>query len=97
MGRGRRRLVRLYLDTMVWVHALENHPEFGTQAQNLLGQIRLGRHITLTSHFLLAELLVPHVRRADQFVIAAYRRMMLASPAIEIIPFETEAAMNPTS
>ena len=63
--------MRLYLDTMVWIYALENHPEFGTKA-----------------------LLVPHVRRRDQFTIAAYRRMMLASPAHEVIPFTTETAMH---
>lgn len=86
--------MRLYLDTMVWVYALEDHPEFGKQAQGLLRQIRIGRHTTLTSHFLLAELLVPHVRRRDPFIIAAYRQMMLASPAREVIPFGTDAAMR---
>ncbi len=86
--------MRVYLDTMVWVYALENHPRFGIDALQLLKRIRTGNHITLTSHFLLGELLVPHIRRQDQFTIAAYRRMMLESPANEVIPFSADAAMR---
>ena len=86
--------MRLYLDTMIWVYALENHPTFGKPAQQLLGMIRRGQHTTLTSSFLLAELLVPHVRRQDRFVIASYRRMLSASPAMEVVPFGEEAALH---
>jgi predicted nucleic acid-binding protein len=85
--------VRLYLDTMVWIYALENHTEFGQSAQEFLRSIRRGRHTTITSHFLLAETLVLPVRKNDTFSIAMYRQAMLHTDSVQLASFNTEAAM----
>jgi predicted nucleic acid-binding protein len=83
-----------YLDSMVWIYALEGDPVFGGAAQRLLHNIRIDRHTLLTSYFLLGEITVLPARRQDAFTIASYRRLLLASPAVEVVPFEGEASSH---
>jgi predicted nucleic acid-binding protein len=85
--------MRVYLDTMVWIYALEGNTQFGPTAQAMLRDIRAKQHTLLTSHFLLAELLVAPVRKGDTFTAASYRRM-LTSSSVEVIPFTTEVAVQ---
>jgi len=86
--------MRFYLDSMVWIYALEGNPHFGAASQALLRSIRAGGHTLLTSDFLLGEILVAPVRKSDTFTIAAYRRMMLDSAAVEIVPFTADTALH---
>ncbi len=94
MGRGSRGLMRLYLDTMVWIYALEGHPEFGARAQDLMARIRNGRHITVTSSFLLAETLVLPVRKSDFFLVGKFKRALLGSRSVEEVFFNNTTAMH---
>ena len=84
--------MRAYLDAMVWIYALEDHPTFGAAAQQLLLSLRAGRHTILSSHFLLAEVLVLPTRQRDAFTIAAYKRTLLVSDSVSVIPFHADAA-----
>ena len=84
--------MRFYLDSMVWIYAFEGNPTFGAAAQSFLKKLRGAGHTTLVSHFLLAELLVLPIRDGDQFLIAAYKRAMLASASVDVVPFTAAAA-----
>jgi predicted nucleic acid-binding protein len=84
--------VRFYLDSMVWIYAFEGNPAFGAEAQSFFRRLRSGNHTILVSHFLLGELLVLPIRDADTFLIAAYKRAMLASATLEVVPFTAEVA-----
>ncbi len=86
--------MRVYLDAMVWIYALEGDPAFGVPAKGLLQRLLAGRHKILTSRFLLAEVLVQPVRKNDTFIIAAYKRALLTSDAVEVVEFTTTTAMR---
>jgi predicted nucleic acid-binding protein len=86
--------MRVYLDSMVWIYALEGNPNFGTLARGLLQNLRSGNHVLLVSEFLLGEVLVLPVRKSDAFLIASYRRLMLPSATVELIPFSNEVGLN---
>jgi predicted nucleic acid-binding protein len=79
---------------MVWSYLIEGSPEFGTVAQALLSDIRAGGHTLLTSHFLLGEILVVPIRRNDAFAVASYRRMLVETSAVEVVPFTAETAVQ---
>jgi predicted nucleic acid-binding protein len=85
--------MRIYLDTMVWIYALEGNASFGPAAQDTLRAIRSNQHTLLTSHFLLAELLVAPVKKGDAFTVAQYRRMLTAA-SVEVIPFTADVAVH---
>lgn len=85
--------MRFYLDSMVWIYAIEANPQFGPTAQDLLRKIRASGHTLLTSHMLLAELLVAPARKDDTATVAAYRRM-LTGPGVEVVPFTAEVAVR---
>ena len=82
---------RVYLDSMVWIYAFEANPLFGTQAQQVLDAVELRRHTLLTSHFLLAELLVAPVKKSDVFLTTSYRRALLARSG-QVVSFTEHAA-----
>lgn len=86
--------MRFYLDSMVWIYLIEGSPEFGTVAQALLSDIRAGGHTLLTSHFLLGEILVVPIRKNDAFTVAWYRRMLVETSAVEVVPFTAETAVQ---
>jgi predicted nucleic acid-binding protein len=86
--------VRFYLDSMVWIYLFEGNPEFGTAAQKLLSDLRAGGHTLLTSHFLLGEILVVPVRKKDAFTVASYRRLLVETSAVEVVPFTAETAVQ---
>lgn len=86
--------MRVYLDSMVWIYALEGNKDFGAAAQSVFRKLRSANHTLLVSHFLLAELLVLPVRDSDAFTIATYRRMMLTSATTEVVPFTAEVALQ---
>jgi len=79
---------------MVWIYLFEGHPQFGTTVQTLLRQIRAGGHTLLTSQFLLGEILVRPVQKNDLHTAAYYRRLLVETPAVEVVPFTTETAMQ---
>lgn len=84
--------MRFYLDSMVWIYAFEGNPHFGSAAQSFIRNLRNGRHILLTSHFLLGELLVLPFRNNDSFLIAAYQQALTESATVEVVPFTSEVA-----
>jgi predicted nucleic acid-binding protein len=79
---------------MVWIYLFEGNPQFGTAAQTILTGIRAGGHTQLTSNFLLGEILVEPARKDDLFTVAYYRRMLVETSAVEVVPFAAETAVQ---
>jgi predicted nucleic acid-binding protein len=79
---------------MVWIYLIEGNSQFGTSVQALLNGIRTGGHTLLTSNFLLGEILVEPVRKNDAFTVASYRRMLVETSAVEVVPFTAETAVQ---
>jgi predicted nucleic acid-binding protein len=86
--------MRVYLDTMVWIYAIEGKTDFTSVARGLFSSLSQSPHTILVSHFLVAELLVLPIREDDRFTIARYRRALLSSPATQLVPFQGAAALS---
>ncbi len=83
--------MKLYLDSMLWIYYFEGHPEFGPPAQAFVNRTRSARHELLSSHLVLAEVLVLPKRNRDVFIAATYRRFFQSS-AVRLISFGIDAA-----
>ena len=86
--------MRFYLDSMVWIYAFEGNSPFAAPAQTLFRNLRAAGHTLLVSHFLLGELLVVPIRSGDSFLVASYKRALLASATVELVPFSAEVAVS---
>ncbi len=83
---------RVYLDSMVWIYALEGNERFGAHAQALLTALRRGRHGLLASNFVLAEVLVAPRRDGDSALVQSYR-WAIRSREVELVPFTQRTAV----
>jgi predicted nucleic acid-binding protein len=82
--------MRIFLDTNIWIYAYEEDPKFGASARVMMQSLRSGEHSIVGSLLILNELLVLPTRRADDFTVAAYRRLFGAR-MLELVPY-TQAA-----
>ena len=83
---------RVYLDSMIWIYALESNERFGAQAQAVLTSVWKGSHALLASNFLLAEVLVAP-RRDNNHKLASRYRLALRSSEVELVPFTQRTAV----
>jgi predicted nucleic acid-binding protein len=83
--------MKLYLDSMLWVYYFEGHQVFGPPTQSFVNRMRRARHEFLSSHLILAEVLVLPKRNGDIFTATTYRRFFLSS-AVHLIPFGLDVA-----
>jgi len=74
------------LDTMVFVYALEDHPELGDPCRRLLAAIQEGRSRAVASALVLGELLVrpyrenrPDIARRYSDLLVGYRNLELVT------------------
>jgi predicted nucleic acid-binding protein len=82
--------MRLYLDTTEWVYSFENNVEFGPAASALVERINRGHHTSVSSIFVMSEILVVPRRAQDEFAIARLRRFFL-STAVTLAPYNLAA------
>lgn len=84
---------RIYWDTMLFVYWLEEHPRYSQRIAHLLERMTERQDTLLTSVFTLAELLVgPYLKNDER--LARKIRETLRPPAVELIPFTSDAAEN---
>lgn len=82
---------RIYWDTMLFVYWLEEHPRYAARIAYLLDRMMEREDTLLTSVFTLAELLVGPYMKND-LRLAQRIRQALQPPAVELIPFTSDAA-----
>jgi predicted nucleic acid-binding protein len=83
--------MNLYLDSMQWIYFFEQNPLFLAPTRSMILRSQVARADFLTSHLILAEVLVVPKRNNDLFTATRYRRYFLSS-AITLIPFTTDVA-----
>lgn len=82
--------MRLYFDTTEWIYHFEGSGEFGAAATALIERTNLGGHTTISSLFILSEILVIPRRNQNEFVMARLRRFFL-STSITLAPYPLQA------
>jgi predicted nucleic acid-binding protein len=66
--------MRLYLDSMLWIYFFEKNPQFHPTASVLIERNEKAGSIFVSSHLILAEVLVIPKRNRDNFTSTKYRR-----------------------
>jgi predicted nucleic acid-binding protein len=83
--------MKLYFDSMLWIYYLEGHPIFGPPAHSFVNRIRSAHHDLLSSHLVLAEVLVLPKKNRDVFTTTKYLRYFQSS-AVSLIPLSSHVA-----
>jgi predicted nucleic acid-binding protein len=83
--------MNVYLDSMQWIYFFEQNPLFYPQTRSMIIRAQTARSNFLSSHLVLAEVLVVPKKNRDIFTATKYRRFFL-SPAVNLIPFGADTA-----
>jgi predicted nucleic acid-binding protein len=83
--------MNVYLDSMQWIYFFEQNPLFFPQTRSMILRAQASHITFLSSHLILAEILVIPKRNGDLFTATKYRHFFLSS-AVKLIPFGTDTA-----
>ena len=83
--------MNVYLDSMQWIYFFEQNPLFYPQTRSMIIRAQASRSNFLSSHLILAEVLVVPKKNGDIFTATKYRRFFL-SHAVSLIPFGADTA-----
>lgn len=81
------------LDTSVWIYHLEDHPQFGPLARELLQGVSAGRCAALVSELTLLELLVRPFERGRDDVADEYEVLLTHFPHVRLVPVSREVLL----
>nr|WP_319538552.1 type II toxin-antitoxin system VapC family toxin [uncultured Methanospirillum sp.] len=89
---------RIYLDTNIFIYALEAFPEYLELIQSLFSSIDSGKYKAVTSELTLAEVLVKPLIDHNAELEYVYQSTIQSSDSIDVIPISRdiliEAAKN---
>jgi len=85
---------RVLIDTCVWIHHLEEHPEFGPPAARLIENLEEGRFRAVASELTLLELTVRPLQLGRQDVADDYEVLLDYFPHLELIPISREILLD---
>jgi len=85
---------RIYLDTNVWIYAVESYPTFITELTALLDSIDQGYQVAITSELSLAEVLVKPLREQNQARQEAYKRAVVNRKNVFVVPVLRELLID---
>lgn len=76
---------RVYLDTNIWIYALEGYPTFIQDLNELFQSIDQGNLSAVTSELSLAEVLVKPFQSQNLTQQATYKQVISSSPNLSVI------------
>ena len=76
---------RIYLDTNVFIYALEEHPDYVDALAELFDEVDSGRLTAVTSELTLAEALVKPMTQRDRALQEAYERAVQPGDSLEVV------------
>jgi len=83
--------MNVYPDSMLWIYFFERTPQFYAATHAFMERSQAAHSRFLSSHLILAEVLVVPKRDQDLFTATRYRRYFLSS-AVNLIPFGIDTA-----
>lgn len=81
---------RIYLDSNIWIYALENSPEYSELLVSLFSAVRDQSLMIFTSELTLAEVLVRSIREDDVAKQVIYTKAITATNNTEAIPISRQ-------
>jgi predicted nucleic acid-binding protein len=77
---------RIYLDTNVWIYAVESYPAFIQELSDFFQRVDQNQYVAITSELSLAETLVKPIKHNDQARQAAYKKAIVNRKNVSVIP-----------
>lgn len=87
-------LHRLYIDTNIWIYALEGYPEYNREIQKIFSCIDEGSIEVFTSQLALAETLVKPFQENNTFLEEKYKALFSSSDNLILIPVEQDILID---
>jgi len=85
---------RVYLDTNVFIYAIEGYPEFVDELNEFFDSIDAGNLRAFTSELTLAEVLVRPLRDANLEIQTAYQQALQSSEGLEVVPVSRDVLIE---
>ncbi|MBW4424412.1 MAG: PIN domain-containing protein [Nostoc desertorum CM1-VF14] len=85
---------KVYLDTNIWIYALEGHPEFVQDLTQLFQSIDQGNLSVVTSELSLAEVLVKPFQNQDLTQQTTYKQLIINSQNLTVIPVNRQVLIE---
>ncbi|MBT9317424.1 type II toxin-antitoxin system VapC family toxin [Leptothoe spongobia] len=88
---------RIYIDTNIWIYALEGYSAFRADLMQLFEQIQSGTLIGVTSELTLAELLVQPCRDGNPDQQALYKKAIVNRKNFLVVPIFRDLLIDAAS
>ncbi|MBW4580242.1 MAG: PIN domain-containing protein [Tildeniella nuda ZEHNDER 1965/U140] len=85
---------RIYLDTNIWIYALEGFPTFFQELTALFQSIDQGNLQAITSELTLAEVLVKPIQNGNSIQQDTYKQAITSNSHLLVIPIQRELLIN---
>lgn len=85
---------RIYLDTNVWIYAVESYPAFIQELTLLFQNVDQGNYIAITSELSLAEVLVKPLQEQNQARQQAYKQAIVNRKNVFVVPVLRELLID---
>ncbi|MEH1936237.1 MAG: PIN domain-containing protein [Nostoc sp.] len=85
---------RIYLDTNIWIYALEGYPPFVQDLTQLFQSIDQGSLSVVTSELSLAEVLVKPFQNQDLAQQTTYKQLISNSQNLTVIPVSRQVLIE---
>lgn len=85
---------RVYLDTNVWIYAVESYPAFIQELTDFFQQVDQNQYIAISSELSLAETLVKPIKDNDQGLQTAYKRAIVNRHNVFVVPILRELLID---
>ena len=79
---------QIYLDTNIWIYALEGFPAFAPELTDLFQSIDQGHLTAVTSELSLAEVLVKPIQNGNASQQDTYKQAISNAPNLQVIPVD---------
>ena len=81
---------QIYLDTNIWIYALEGFPAFAQELTTLFNNIDQGNLTAVASELSLAEVLVKPIQNANTTQQETYKQAISSTPNLRVIPVQRD-------
>jgi predicted nucleic acid-binding protein len=85
---------RIYLDTNVWIYAVESYPAFIQELTDFFQRVDQNHYVALTSELSLAETLVKPIKDNDRARQTAYKKAIVSRNNVSVVPIRRELLID---
>jgi predicted nucleic acid-binding protein len=85
---------RIYLDTNVWIYAVESYPAFIQELSDFFQRVDRSQYVAITSELSLAETLIKPIKDNNRGRQAAYKKAIVNRNNVSVVPILREILIN---